>query len=278
MSRRRGGTNAALGLGAGLALGALGGVALGSALAPPQPVYVAPAPPVVVVGGDPRQRRVRRLLRRRYWPYPVYANPYYTYPGYYPPVYGGGIVYAGEKANIRSVAPETYESVRNRLATLGNGIDVEVTELNNAKPVVRAALFDVAGTGLIATRAFRAGDPITEYQGRLVDWLTESLGDDRFLQVHIPGYWRIDGEYTIDGTRVTQRGQVQGGGAWARVRDGDTNAEIDFIDSPANIEAMRKASDPQYNGPEIVLDPKQRITFLRATRDIAVGEEIFLNE
>jgi hypothetical protein len=90
------------------------------------------------------------------------------------------------------------------------------------------------------------------------------------MRSHIAMTWVIDGTRLADGTRITNA-PVQlrglGGGAMANDARGtafENNAEYDHYDSPAN-------RDP-FN-----LNPKERITFLRATTPIEPGQEILID-
>jgi len=71
----------------------------------------------------------------------------------------------------------------------------------------------------------------------------------------------------------------RGGGAYANdpIARERANAVFDFVDCEANrlaLERFRSGTLPLRDEP---FDPLERISFLRATRDIEPGEEVFVN-
>jgi hypothetical protein len=139
-----------------------------------------------------------------------------------------------------------------------------------------------AGNGLFARRDFAANERITIYEGEIITY-TEAVArrarkEATHLRAHIQREYAIDGLKLSDGTPITDPiTQVVGigGGAFANDnKGGEANAEFDWVDSPAN-EAIFKQIMAFSSYAR--LDPKERITFLRATRAIKAGEEIFID-
>jgi len=145
-----------------------------------------------------------------------------------------------------------------------------------------------AGLGLFANRPFAEGAPITEYAGQLItsDEAKQRFKNDKatHLRRHIPLRWVIDGTRLTDGTPITDaEHQMMNKGGGAFVNDprnkNRVNAVFDFVDCKANREAIERICKRGYQpgNPADPFDPKERFSFLRATRDIEEGEEILVS-
>jgi hypothetical protein len=138
-----------------------------------------------------------------------------------------------------------------------------------------------AGTGLFAKRAIGAGDAVTEYAGKLVskDEARNLQRDGRATHVvrHVQGLWALDGLRTPDGTPMTAENAEQlllGRGLGAFANDARfPNAVYDFVDSAINVRAI----EAFQSGRNVRPLPDERITYLRALRPIAAGDEIFVS-
>lgn len=271
-----------VGLGAGLGFGLGLGVGAGVGLLAPPVVYGAPgvvyAEPGPYIYG-PRRRRYRRryfrrgfprVFRRRFLPVgPVYVGGPTPFVD---PYYGGGTVVTVANGRGGSSKKEPkLEEVRAQLATVGKGVEIRTSTIPNA------------GRGLFAKRAFRRGEPITEYYGEIIDWQEANArrgeGQDSHVAGHICGYNAIDALFLPNGQRIRapERELVgHGGGGYAN-DSREPNAMLSFADSEYNREVSAKMANPNYFGPRLRRDPRQRVTYLVATQDIAEDDEIFIN-
>lgn len=169
----------------------------------------------------------------------------------------------------RSPPPaETYESIRNSLATYGNGVTLQTSNIPGA------------GLGLFATRRFEAGEPITEYTGQIIDdkkARSLSASERSHVRTKFPMRLHIDGKNMPDGTPITDpETQMSGRGIAAFANDArddprySNNAVFDFVDTPATdrmIAAGQLARLPREG---------ERIVFLRALGPIEPGAEIMI--
>lgn len=170
------------------------------------------------------------------------------------------------KVPTRTVVPESaeYLAVRSRLATVGNGLEV------------RASSVPAAGMGLFATRNFAKGDPVTEYEGKLITHSEAkqlSKEDRSHVRSHILQRWAINGK--IVGGRPISASSLQGRGGGAMVNhvaSSKANVVFDHVDSAKFAAEMANwMSSPSSPFP----DPHGRITFMRASKPIKKGDELF---
>lgn len=154
---------------------------------------------------------------------------------------------------------------------------------NNRVLDVRQSAIAGAGLGVFTNRAFVAGEPITEYVGKIItDREAKALpGPQRtHLRTLIPLVSVIDGNYLPDGTRLSNTVdekilQLSGNAVGAIINDSVTpNAEYVFYDSPERHAAIEQSlTDPGVRIPE---SRKDRIVYIRAIRNIAPGEELLV--
>jgi hypothetical protein len=127
-----------------------------------------------------------------------------------------------------------------------------------------------AGLGLFAERKFAANEPITAYTGQLIPYQLARQRNPSHIRSLIAMTWAIDGSRTEEGQTISDPlVQRIGYGVAAFANDNlqhpeQTNAAFDFQDSDRNC-------DPFH------LSPHERIVFLRATRPIRAGQEIFVH-
>ncbi len=175
---------------------------------------------------------------------------------------------ATAKAERTVPVRESYDDLKASLATYGNGVTLQPSGIAGA------------GLGLFATRTFEAGEPITEYTGRIITDSTAralSVAGRSHVRTQFPRRTHIDGKRLEDGTLITDPvSQTSGRGIAAFANDArdstaySNNADFDFVDSLATD---RMLSAGQYER----LDREGvRIVFLRAMRRIEAGEEIFI--
>jgi len=151
--------------------------------------------------------------------------------------------------------------------------------VDNVNLAIAQSTIVEAGKGLFARRAFEDGERITIYEGELITFAEAVKRRKENKHSHIRSHLQrrvyIDGARLANGDLITEPETELfglGGGAFANHKpEAEANAEFDYIDSEEN----EKLFDKLILGR--VLDPNERITFIRATRDIAAGEEIFLN-
>lgn len=183
--------------------------------------------------------------------------------------------------------PETLAAARRRqqtenecgavlhdLVTVGSGVELAPSTLGAD-----------AGLGLFAQETFEQNQPVTEYYGELITSAEAvrryNAGEASHLRRLIPLRWVIDGTRHADtGELIGGPGEMlgRGGGAYCNdpIAASRANVVFDFVDCEKNQQTMaafragaRLAADP--------FDPKERIVFLRATRMIKPGEEIFVS-
>ena len=175
-----------------------------------------------------------------------------------------------EPAKAERPAPEfeTYTSIKENLATYGNGVTLAPSGIAGA------------GLGLFATRDFQAGEPITEYTGQLISHAQGrklSLADRSHVRARFGFRDAIDGKRMPDGTPITDPAtQMAGRGIAAFANDAynsatySNNADFDIKNSPATDAIIERGNINR-------LDREgERVVFIRATRLIKAGEEIFI--
>ena len=160
-----------------------------------------------------------------------------------------------------------WSDIRDKLAVRGNG----AVELNPSK-------IPNAGFGVFASsRAYKAGEPITEYYGRLLS-KTEADGvAEQGEHTHIvPLFnfrWYIDGLVAPCGTRSNPEAPGffgQGVGAFVNSSRGTgrmANARFDFCDD----------APPNLFGKVTRCEARNRHKYVRAIVDIERGEEILVD-
>ena len=150
--------------------------------------------------------------------------------------------------------------------------------------VLNCSTIPEAGLGLFAVRRFKKGEPITEYYGQFITYCEATKRNqkkqDSHIRRHIAFRFCIDGAKMRDGTPITHPQQQLIGCGLAQYanhaekgRKNKCNADFEFVDSEQNEQAMKRF----FEGKPFSLEENQRITFIYATRDIEVGEEIFVD-
>jgi SET domain-containing protein len=119
---------------------------------------------------------------------------------------------------------------------------------------VKTSTIKGAGNGLFAMRHFRKNEVITFYDGDLIDWkeamdLRKDNNSTHVRTIHF-------GHCAIDGLKLPKSGR--GGGSFANDGTKDT----------LNNSAFKIHFQKEY---------AKDVVFLKATRAIMIGEEIFLN-
>lgn len=171
---------------------------------------------------------------------------------------------------------KAFEERDNARQRLRDGLSV----LGAPESLVELRRSPIHGHGVFvcADAEIKAGQPITEYCGELV---TYDEAEDRpfsHLRTHARRRWAIDGTRLPDGTAIDDpQKQLLGHGIGAfanhAVREQDRNAVFDFIDTEYNERAFERfAAGATYD-----FDPAQRVTILRAWRDIGAGEEVLVD-
>lgn len=164
-----------------------------------------------------------------------------------------------------------FEHVKQSLHVLGDG-----------GVLLRQSNIPNAGLGLFANRSFKPCEPITAYTGESVTHQEaikrRKQGAASHLRRHIALRFAIDGSRAPDGMPIVDASQqMQGRGVGAFANHGGArraNADFAFVDSPHNERQMQQFLAGASN---VDFDPDERITYLRATKPIAKGEEILLD-
>jgi len=180
---------------------------------------------------------------------------------------------------------DSFETLPQRMATVGNGIEIRLSTVPNA------------GNGVFATRDFPRGAPITMYVGKAI---THSQGKVKGYQhSHVRTLfkmrWAIDGLFMPTGTPITDpQRQLQGFGGGAYVNDSWgmpnyerlRNAVFDRVDGP-RVEQVNRAVQLAMleRNPKVIhplpnfdlLNPSNAYEVLRATRDIYAGDEVLVS-
>lgn len=142
---------------------------------------------------------------------------------------------------------------------------------------VKTSTLPDAGNGLFALVDFKKGDPITEYTGYILSFeeVKESVKLNPFLRSHMRDLfsmrWVIDGACNeLLGDRILDINKERKGKGVAAFandpyneRKQRVNAVFDMVDSKE-----MDLSDPHWS---------DRIVFLRASKDIPKGSEIFVS-
>lgn len=210
----------------------------------------------------PPTRRSHRKKRapQRYSPLGSRAHRVYHHP---PPNSPNGSAAAAAASSPAAFSP-VHACDPPRLYAVGDGVDIRPSATG-------------FGLGLFAARAFRAGEPITAYTGKLLNWREAralSKVDTSHCRSHIAMQWVLDGRFLPNGEPLEHihaqlAAEHLGGGAYANdargIQGARNNAEFDHWD------------DPTINSDPWVLEPTARLTFLRALTDIAPGDEILVS-
>jgi hypothetical protein len=134
-------------------------------------------------------------------------------------------------------------------ARIGHGVEVKQSTISGG------------GMGLFATRHFEKGDAVTEYDGHIIDRKTA----EHLASIHRDTHIRSLSRHSlIDGLKHPIEGR--GGGSFANDLKGHYN--VVFCKTEDVI--------PNFNDPRTGPSDLTRI-FLRASRDIQLGEEIFVD-
>lgn len=203
-----------------------------------------------------------------------------------------------EQTEKKNISKKSKSSVSETAAIVGAG-ETKIQDLRQSLQVLggegsrvtlRQSTIAGAGLGIFATGkkllkdgryvTFEQGDPITEYSGQMLTYEQAKTEKRPFshLRTHSRQRYVIDGTRLPNGTLITDpKKQMQGHGVGAfanhGVEESTRNADFDYVDSERNHRAFAvfKAGGPYK------FDPASRVTFLRAKRDIAPGEEILVD-
>ena len=211
---------------------------------------------------------------------------------------------AGHKVQV--VAAPTYPPATETLAELAKS----AVKLGSGVSIKQSTV-PLAGAGVFADRPFSAGSPITLARGALVPWKEVSAIENKeLLVVLIPGAWAIDSAYreAPRGTYVwlSDTGRLinaqsrqpvtqvrREGGAVTYVPDTervlrpseekelrpaawavDPGNRPGFVKN-ARFDRVSYADNGQVD--PFVRNPLRSVVFLRATKDIAAGDEILVD-
>jgi hypothetical protein len=154
---------------------------------------------------------------------------------------------------------------------------------DNIELEIKESKIPGAGLGLFALREFWPEEPITIYNGEVITYSEakkrEVAGKDSHIAMHIPLAWSIDGSKVAFNMNTNVHDSVdpktelfqRSAGAMANdARDpSKTNAELAHVDSDVNKLIWEKTCER--------LNPWERFTYLRATKTIMPGDEIYLD-
>lgn len=136
------------------------------------------------------------------------------------------------------------------------------------------------GYGVFAKRDIAAGAPLTEYYGQYITYadaqrLEREKQEQTHFRRHIASRVVIHGQRMRNGDAITDpTTQLVGCGVGAYCNDSADkkaiNATFDFADSPYNVAEFVRFT----NGGPYEPRAEERVTFVRATRAIATGEQI----
>lgn len=211
----------------------------------------------------------------------------------------------GHKVEV--VAAPTYPPATETLAELAGS----VVKLGSGVSIKQSTV-PLAGAGVFADRPFSAGSPITLARGALVPWKEVSaIEDKQLLVVLIPGAWAIDSAYreaprgtyewlpdtgrliNAQSRQPVTQVRREGGGAVTYVPDTervlrpseekelrpaawavDPGNRPGFVKN-ARFDRVSYTADGQVD--PFVRNPLRSVVFLRATKDIAAGDEILVD-
>ena len=162
--------------------------------------------------------------------------------------------------------PVDVDYLRTHLARIGHGI------------ALRESTIAGAGTGAFVTRAYREGEFVTFYAGWLLSRARFDAGPAAWrshARALILLEWVIVGSHDEEGHEIEDPARSRvGAGAGAYCNDARdearNNVEYMSVDSPAN---QARIFAPTHTP----LLPAERLIVLRATRDLAPGDEIFVS-
>ncbi len=155
-----------------------------------------------------------------------------------------------------------WEWIRSHLLKAGEGVYLTQSSIPNA------------GFGLFVSEPIKKGEPITAYTGFAIPYKAalqlRQRGEDTHIRTLFSMRWALDGlRNPTTGERFQDpQNELVGQGLAAFSNDGGkearNNAEFDYVDSGTNCDAFSP-------------DPTTRLLFLRATRPIEPGEEVFVS-
>lgn len=159
----------------------------------------------------------------------------------------------------------TYEQVKEAMATLGNGLET------------RESTIPGAGLGLFATRDFADGEVITSYYGQIISYKEARTRPHSHIRSLYTMRTAIDGRFMRDGTPITDPAtQLQGLGAASLCNDTRTGNDNALFVVMHSAENLQKFESFQKNG-NWKLDPEQSDVFIFADGPISEGQEIFVS-
>lgn len=167
-------------------------------------------------------------------------------------------------------------------------VTAKLTVVDRVNLMIAKSTITNAGNGLFAKRDFEAGEPITGYEGFLVDQKEArklvKQKEDTHLRTLISQRYVLDGTKLADGALIDTENplpQMLGKGGGAFVNDNGAsgaNAEFEFADDAFN-RSVDDAIEREIKGGPInrsQYKPEGRIVFLLATKKIKKGNEIFV--
>jgi SET domain-containing protein len=145
-------------------------------------------------------------------------------------------------------------------ATVGDGVDIGPSTIPEA------------GNGVFAARDFEKGEPVTAYEGEIINHAEaqarRSQGHGSHLRTLVSQRW------AIDGLRLTP--DMRNVGAASMINHGEKpncNVLFDWVDTAefeADLKKWMATSFAPYP------NPRGRLIVARATRNIRAGEELFV--
>ena len=143
--------------------------------------------------------------------------------------------------------------------------------LNYRDVTVRPSLIANAGDGLFAMREFSPKDPITSYEGNVLS--ADEIGS--LSTSHMKGFGTRTTDWVIDGLRKISDGQ--GSASMANHNRILANAEFDHVDTQEFYEKQVIPWMSTFSCQKFPNPSGHRLLFLRATKTIHIGEEIYVN-
>ncbi len=160
-----------------------------------------------------------------------------------------------------------FAQVTGKCATIGDGL-----------ALAKSSLIPDAGLGLYATRNFAKDAPITLYYGQIIEHAEAKRRPRTHIRSLVSHRFDLDGLFMEDGTPITNA-EMQlrgfGGGAMANHRENSSaNAEYTAVTTPAFDCAVKRWIS---SGSSSQFPCKGKLVYLRALRDIASGDEIYVD-
>ena len=138
-------------------------------------------------------------------------------------------------------------------STVGNGVEVRLSNIPNA------------GFGLFTTKNFKKGDTITEYDGKIIDRRTALQLRSEHKDTHLVAL--TTQHSAIDGLKKPIHGR--GGASFANDINDTRRYNVVFCKTFKVIPGLQDTRTGDFSDLTRV--------FLKATRDIQNGEEIYVN-